>query len=437
MNNGRHPCAYLIGTLFLIFTTALVSAQTETVLYSFGSEGDIADPAYGLAIDGKGNLYAVSQYGGVELGGGIAQLRPNSDGSWTETLIHSFHRGTDDGFLPLAEVVVDGNGNVFATTSKGGNGYCRGGCGTIVELKQDHVGGWGEKIIYNFKGGTGGWDGVSPAQLALDSDGNIYGITTLGGHQNYGTFYQLTHGANGSWGESTRFDLSGDSAAYPTGGLAKDSRGNLYGTTAWGGDYGYGTVFELSPHLGGKWSERVLYSFTDEGGGTFGPKPNGNLAMDGQGNLYGTTYTGGITSYQCPEGCGFVYKLARGSDGNWTKQVIYTFLGFMVDGANPRDGVILDPAGNLYGTTEWGGGGGGTTCSAGNNVLFCGTVFELSPQPDGSWKETILHSFTGGITDGVGPFGRLVFDTAGNLYGTTAAGGPWQGTIFRITPFLD
>jgi uncharacterized repeat protein (TIGR03803 family) len=173
-------------------------------------------------------------------------------------------------------------------------------------------------------------------------------------------------------------------------------------------------------------------------GGADGGNPAAGLVMDKAGNLYGTTVNGGVLNeYICLNGtCGVVFKLAPNPDGTWTESVLHKFT--WVDGYFPAAKLIFDEAGNLYGTT-WGGGGGG--CGFANNYYGCGTVFRLKPNPDGTWNESVLHAFSGG--EGAGPAGGLIFDTAGNLYGTTGGGGgggcgyPGCGTVFRLEPNAD
>ena len=201
---------------------------------------------------------------------------------------------------------------------------------------------------------------------------------------------------------------------YPQAGLISDAAGNLYGTTTFGGTAGAGngTVFELTPSAGGSWTEKVLHSF---GNGADGIWPYAGLTFDAAGNLYGTTYEGGAY------GWGTVFELTPTGGGDWTERVLYDFTGY-ADGSLPQASLILDAAGNLYGTTTSGGNGGGT-------------VFELSPGAGGSWTEKVLWSF-GIPTDGGGiPYSELIFDSAGNLYGTTRDGGTFGGgTVFKLSP---
>jgi uncharacterized repeat protein (TIGR03803 family) len=212
---------------------------------------------------------------------------------------------------------------------------------------------------------------------------------------------------------------------YSSAGLTFDAAGNLYGTTQQGGNIslcgggGCGTVFMLAPDGNGKWVYHVLYSFT---GFPDGQDPVAGLIVDKNGTLYGTTSQGGGSSY-CPNGCGTVFALMR-NHGKWTEQVVYTFNG--KDGASPVASLIHDARGNLYGTTS----GLGTS-------RLSGTVFELMPESGGTWKEKTLHKFTGGI-DGGEVLASLIFDSAGNLFGTTAIGGAHrEGTVFELMPESD
>ena len=223
------------------------------------------------------------------------------------------------------------------------------------------------------------------------------------------------------------FSNNGSDGSHPFAGLIFDAAGNLYGTTEGGGPYGnYGTVFELTPTGGGGWTEQVLYSFNLLPGG--GAYPTAGLIFDGAGNLYGTTSGGG--SSHCYNGCGTVFELSSVAGGGWMETMLYSFCpqgGVCPDGDTPNAGLIFDAAGNLYGTTQ----GGGTYGS--------GTVFELSPAGGGNWTETVLHSFNRDGTDGFQPFGGVIFDAAGNLYGTTPYGGTTTdtsdgGTAFELSP---
>jgi uncharacterized repeat protein (TIGR03803 family) len=224
----------------------------------------------------------------------------------------------------------------------------------------------------------------------------------------------------GGWTQKELHSFHGDGAA-PMGGVVMDSSGNLYGTTFWGGLYDGGTVFELIPQEDGSWLSKILYSFNPQSGGHF---PVGGLILDESGNLYGTTSQVGSTRFQG----GTVFELSPQANGSWKASVLHNFTNTGVDGRDPQATLTRDAAGNIYGTTTYGGAYG-----SGN---FGGTVFKLSPQADGTYTETILHSFFENSTDGYAPFyGALVLDAAGNLYGTTVVGGAYGGGIvFEITP---
>jgi uncharacterized repeat protein (TIGR03803 family) len=208
----------------------------------------------------------------------------------------------------------------------------------------------------------------------------------------------------------------GQDGAQPLAGLISDANGNLYGTTSQGGSGGYGTVFELTRNEHGKWSETVLYAFTGENGD--GSLPQAGLMLDTAGNLFGTTTNGGAYGF------GTVFMLTSNTEGSWLETVLYPFKGGQ-DGANPVAGLISDSNGNLFGTTRLGGGG---PC---NDNLGCGAVFELTPGVDGSWSEKVIYSFHG--VDGLFPRGTLALDSKGSLYGTTEEGGKsGHGTAIQL-----
>ena len=280
--------------------------------------------------------------------------------------------------------------------------------------------------LYTF---TNGKHGATPVSgLVFDHAGNLYGTTVGGGSQNCedgcGVVFKLTPSADGSWKESVlHFFAGGQDGAYPSASLAFDREGNLYGTTANGGSQhctnGCGVVFELAPSTDGRWTESVLYSFT---GGLDGALPYSIPALDSAGNLYGTTLFGGDLSCGSMGACGVVFELTPNPHGAWTERVLHRFRNGW-DGSAPVAGVILDAAGNLYGTASLGG------------VHGWGAVFELMPKSSGTWTEIVLHSFNDNGKDGVEPYAPLTFDKAGNLYGTTYAGGDRDyGVVFQLSP---
>ena len=324
------------------------------------------------------------------------------DRTGAETTLHSF-AGAPDGAQPVAGLVRDASGNLYGTTAQGGGAPCtfESGCGTVFKIDASGM----ETVLYNFTGGTDG--GAPMAGLVRDAAGNLYGTTYYGGDLSCesgtgcGTVFKLsTTGA-----ETVLYSFAGGTdGELPAAGLVRDAAGNLYGTTLVGGAYGAGTVFRVTE--AGK--EKVLYSFT---GGVDGSLPLATLVRDAAGSLYGTTQLGGTY------GAGTVFQVG----GTGTERILHSFRGGM-DGGYPFAGLVMDPAGNLYGTTFF---GGGTGCEGG-----CGTVFELIAGGAG----TILHSFTG-RADGGYPRAALVQDAAGKLYGTAEIGGAsGAGAVFRLKP---
>ena len=289
------------------------------------------------------------------------------------------------------------------------------------------------KVIYNF---TGGQDGALPsAGVTMGAVGNIYGTAFQGGEYDFGTVFRLTHKGS-AWVFSPLYTfVGGNDGADPEAGVIIGPNGSLYGTTAEGGGRncysgaGCGTVFNLKPPASAcktalcPWVETVLYAFQ---GGSDGVQPLSDLVFDPAGNLYGTTSLGGMMQANCHNigGCGLVYKLTPSNDG-WTESVIHSFTGGN-DGFTPYSGLVFDQAGNLYGTTRYGGGPG---CAP----LGCGTVYQLTPSGSG-WKENVIYKFTGG-SDGDDPWGGVIFDQSGNLYGTTVSGGAGGGgTVYELSP---
>jgi uncharacterized repeat protein (TIGR03803 family) len=261
------------------------------------------------------------------------------------------------------------------------------------------------------------------AGLILGSSGNAYGATESGGAYGYGVVFELSPDGTGDWAEKVLYDFKGapgEDGATPHATLVFDSAGNLYGTTVSGGLFsncggGCGIVFKLTPTSQGQWTETVVHRFT---GGTDGATPYAGVILDAAGNVYGATDGGGSA------GKGTIYKLTPSGSGSWVETVLYSFTG-RPDGAGPFAAPLLDAAGNLYGTTYYGG------------ERNAGTVYKLAPQQDGSWAETVLHSFDGG-SDGVNPGAPLIADRSGNLYGTTAVGGTANcGVAFKLTAASD
>ncbi|MGA2019938.1 MAG: choice-of-anchor tandem repeat GloVer-containing protein [Candidatus Sulfotelmatobacter sp.] len=406
--------AIFIAALLL---TGVHAAAQEKVLYSF-MYGNAYGPSGSLVFDAAGNLYGVTGEGGAyPLYGTVFELSRKGGGGWAEKVLHSFNKDGKDGYSPNGGLIFDAAGNLYGTTVDGGF-Y---GWGTVFELSPGADGRWKETILHNFN--DDGTDGQQPlASLIWDAAGNLYGTTINGGANGGadGTVFELTPATGGGWTEKILYNFgssSVDGTNPEAASVIFDATGNLYGTTAGGGAYGQGIVFELTPQAGGNWTETVLYNFNT---GAEGYSSDAGLIFDAAGNLYGTTFFGG------QHDDGTVFEMAPQPSGSWTYTVLHSF-GATKDGAHPYASLIFDPAGNLYGTTNWGG------------AYDNGTVFKLTSLGGGNWAETFLHSFSWERDgkDGYLPQGSLIFDASGNLYGTTIWGGGYypisgSGTVFEI-----
>ena len=384
-----------------------VHAQTYKVLHTFDYT-DGSQPITPLVFDPQGNLYGTTFSGGLSGRGTVFKLSPNGDGTWTESVLHNFDSNGDD---PEAPVVLDGQGNIYGETPGAGVG---GSYGTVFELSPNSDGTWTEHIIHAF---TNGRDGAGPNGGVVLANGNkMYGVAE-GGATHLGLVFSLDHISATNWHELVLHPFTGGAdGEYPGGPLTLDSSGNLYGVTG-GGSFGNGTVFKLTPNPGSSgWTKSLLYTFNRPDG-----TPNGGLIFDAAGNIYGTCHEDGTY------GWGTVYKLTQNPDGTWIETALHEFQGYHNgDGQYPNPALVMDAHGNLYGTTAEGGSG----C----DPLGCGTIFKLTPLPDGQWLETILHEFTDG-NDGGEPLAGLISDRAGNLYGVAYTGGANDsGVVFELTP---
>jgi len=271
--------AYNYGTVFEL--TPGSGGWAETVLYSFGShQNDGFEPYAGVVLGPAGDLFGTTPHDP----GNVFELTPGSDG-WTESVIDDFSKH-DDGNGPFAGLIVDAAGNLYGTTEYGGVHNL----GVVYSLKSAGDGSWKERILHDFcaKGPPNCQDGARPGvgALTMDISGNVYG-TTAGGDC-CGTVFRLTQ-ANGRWKETILYDFKGGASGYePGAGVVRDTAGNLYGTTVYGGSC-CGVVFKLSPKENGKWKYTLLHTFT----GYDGAQPDANLILDEKGNLYGTAATGG------------------------------------------------------------------------------------------------------------------------------------------------
>jgi hypothetical protein len=338
----------------------------------------------------------------------------------TLTLIHIFSGGSD-GSEPFAGLILDDAGNLYGTTASGGQGPCPGGCGTAFKLSQ-HASDWVLTPLYSFRGGNNG--AYPEARLTFGPNGRLYGNTCGqdAGTSCAGPPYSPTNSDGtvfslgppprirsnilGGWTQTVLYPQAGT----PSGQLIFDRSGNIYGTNG-------SCVFELMP-VGGGWTPSLLYCFT---GGNDGDDPTSGVVMDQAGKLYGTTAYGGGAG-ACNRGCGTVFELTHSGSG-WTETILHSFAGGD-DGYFPIGGLAFDRFGNVYGTTAGGGSGGG------------GTVFTLTPS-SGGWTFHMIFPLVGQqCEEPPGPYDTLAIDGSGSLYGTTLCDGG-GGSVFKLTPRPD
>ena len=387
----------LVGVNLLLAAVAQpAQSQTYSIIHNFTNTGtDGATPYGGPILDGKGNLYGTTYLGGSDGNGSVYRLSP-SGSSWEYKSLYSFGNLPDGAGPAFGSLAMGPGGSLFGTTE--GGGYF----GTVFEICscKGH-----EVQIHQFGHGT---DGAQPiGGVVRDSAGNLYGTTSLGGTSGNGTIYKETL-SKGTWTESVIYNFTGGKdGASPPAGVTLDAQGNLYGTTSLGGANGDGVVYKLSPH-GSGWKQTVLHTFR---GQSDGQNPVGGVVLDHAGNLYGTTFDGGVN------GGGTVYKLSP-SSGKWRFKTLYSFTGSY---GGPYNKLTL-ANGNIYGATE----------AEGANGL--GSVFKLTPAKGGGWAFTDLYDFIGG-SDGAQPYGSVAVDAAGNVFGTADIGGSEnQGVVFEIQP---
>jgi uncharacterized repeat protein (TIGR03803 family) len=399
--------ALMMFAVTLILASSAWAASSETVIYNFdGGSGDGYYLYAGMIADKSGNLYGTTYAGGAHGYGTVFELKV-SGGVWTETVLYSFTAGTTDGAYPEAPLTFDAAGNLYGTTYQGGaSDY-----GTVFELALSK-GKWTESIIHSFGGYPD--DGSYPkAGVTFDAKGNLYGTTLYGGTSNEGSVFQMKP-SKGKWSEEAAIiSFASTSGAYPYAPLLVGKSGYFYGTTYQGGANGYGAVYRIYATRVG-WVEQVIFSFSEFNSGTY---PYSGLSMDSTGNLYGTTYYGGADNY------GTVYKMTEAKNKTWSLKVLHSFTGGGTDGEYPYVAVpTLDASGDIYGTTYQGG------------TYGYGTVYELK-DTKGKYKESLVHSFDpSGGADGYYPYGGITI-VKGNLYGTTYEGGSHSGGVaFEIKP---
>ena len=420
-------------TLGVSLFAPLCTAQTGfSTLYSFtGQNGDGGEPNGILAIGKNGVLYGTTAGGGsspcsggvlVPAGcGTVFELIPPAapGGTWTESILYRFAGENGDGSSPYGGVVIGNGGRLFGTTLYGG----AAGYGTVFELTPPSAAGgrWTETVLHSFSDQNG--DGIAPTgTLALDKNGQLYGLTTFGGSSDNGTLYALTPPATAGedWAETILHSFTGSAfpppQAYPAdNGVTIGADGSLYGATPMGGHGGSGMVFRFAPPRspGGSWTGTDLFDFPASG--VDGVEPSGGVVAGTDGALYGGAAIGGRGD--CTEGCGTVFQLTppTTSTGAWNATVICDFGSPCGNplGSFPQTNVVLGKNGTLFGT--------------GLLVLFA-----LQPPSESgeAWTEFTIHNF-----DGAQPSGLAIGDD-GVLFGTTMQGGPcnYCGTVFRWAP---
>ena len=405
----------VIAVLIGFAISPVTHAQTITVLHSFTNNADGSNPTAGMIMDRAGNLYGTTS--GVEMAVTSAAFELKAAGSgWLLKPLYDF---TYDnryvyGYALYTKPVFGPDGALYVAAQVGGNDACPAGCGTVVKLQpQARACGsvlcpWNVTVLYAFSGPA---DGIFPDQIIFGPDGSIYGTTLWGGSgggcggNGCGTVYKLTNTGGQYWTKTTLYEFHDTDGNYPIGGVTFDAAGNLYGTAIGGGNNDMGLVYELTPVANGFWTQTILHAFQRSDGDA----PVGPLTKDASGNLYGVTKGGGANMG------GTVFEVSPPG----TFQTLYNLsINFFGGGAN--GGLLLDSAGNIYGTTLAGGINGD------------GIVFKLA-LVNGAWTFTDLHDFD--IFDGQYPNGGLVFDTSGSIYGTAGYGGSiGRGTAWKLTP---
>jgi uncharacterized repeat protein (TIGR03803 family) len=347
-------CVAVLGSIMLTFVLASgAQAQTFQVLHDFGvAAGDGNLPSSPLLKDSAGNLYGTTGFGGAHNWGTVFRLSPTGTGSFTETILYSFKGGSADGAYPQGTLVRDSVGNLYGVTQNGGiTGTGCGvttpnpGCGVVFRLHPTTTGGWAETVLHRFTGTDGG---TSFAGLVQDSKGNFYGATSVGGSAGRGTVFKLSHTSTG-WKEIVLHSFTGGAdGAEPMmfqTALTLDGLGNIYGSAYSGGSstVNAGVIFELIPQTSGAWTEKILHTFQS---GADGSEPLTGVILDKSGNVYGTTLKGGTQL-----GSGVVFKLTAAN--GYTKTVLHNFNALTDPARSNAHGVFFDANGNLFGTTEY------------------------------------------------------------------------------------
>ena len=389
---------YVMTFLVVLVLAALAPAQTFTTLYNFTGGSDGWGPYAGVIQDSAGNLYGSTSLGGDSnctpgYGYGCGVVF-KLDTAGTETVLHTFS-GSPDGTNPVGPVVRDMAGNFYGNSSYGGSS----GNGTVFRIDTART----ETVLYSF---TGNSDGCYPWQgLVRDKAGDLYGTTSSCGSSGYGTIFKVN--SAGAFTLLHSFTGRSSDGAYPYfGHLSMDKAGNLYGVTSGGGAHGNGVLYELSK----SGTFRVLHSFA--GGTSDGCAPSGSVAQDKAGTFYGTTEYCGSSK------AGTIWEVSK----TGKETILHNFAGGTSDGCNPAAGVTRDPKGNLYGVTYG--------CGANGD----GALYELSA----GGTLSLLYSF-GGSDSSSNPIGEVLRTAKGTLFGTTLTPSPpccenTYGTVWSYVP---
>jgi len=419
-----------MSLFILLFAAITAQAQTFQVIHSFTGSAGGYYPSNGVVFDRSGHLYGGAAYGGnytsscnyegTETGCGVVYKMSHHGSGWIFNVLSSFDGA--NGYNPEQLITVAPDGSLYGTTLSGGSRDCNGfapGCGTIFRLQPPATfcGSvscpWNVTNLHQFLGPPADGSFANGGSLIMDAAGNLYGTTEYGGLYGSGIVYELSPTTNG-WTMSVLYNFTGlGDGGNPPSGVVFDNAGNLYGVTYAGGEEGYGAAYELT-HAESGWTEHVLHSFNSQ---TDGAYPWGSPVIDSSGNLYGTTRSSGAN------GGGTVWELSPGN-GGWNFSVLYSLTGGSFGG--PFERLLIDGPGNLYGT------------AVNNGAHEYGSVFKLSPS-GGGWSYADLYDFTGGGDGGL-PYSAVSMDSAGDLFGVTEVGGSLQscpsgcGVVWEITP---
>jgi uncharacterized repeat protein (TIGR03803 family) len=378
-------------------------ASSLVPLATFNGAGNGASPKDGLVTDAAGNLFGTTSTGGSGGSGTVFEIVKTGTNTYAAPITIASFAGTSNGGTPLGGLVVDANGNLFGTTSGGGSK----GDGTVFEIAKTGSSYGTVNTIATFSGTSGTTLGSTPdASLTIDAAGNLYGTTSAGGSDGQGTVFEIAKTGSTFASPTILATFTGANGGGPYGGLVADASGDLFGTASYGGANGDGSVFELAKSAS-TYTLKTLVSFNSTNGQT----PDDTLLIDSVGNLFGTTYNGGSG------GEGTIFEL--NSSNNYALTTLIN-LNYQT-GENPYAGLVANIGGVLYGTTV----NGGTSSD--------GTVFALAPSSSsgtGYGSLTTLVNFNG--TNGKNPYGSVIVDSFGDLFGTTKGGGTYSdGTVFE------